>query len=260
MGFYQSKVIDYGYKEKVIVYDNKIVTGESIDTDTERQKYQDMDSAKKQISDQRRIRYYKKAVRNLIEIAMMNSDLNVAITLTFSKPITSYDMALAEWQLFLKRLRHLYTIPLKYICVWEFQKQRSASLGITNGGVFHFHCLMNIGFIEHRKLETIWNNGFVWIDKLSSDDRRRKAIQYTTKYCIKEIISRIENNEDTRGQKFFFTSNNLSKPSVTKIKESLDLEEIIFSQMENMISDGEYCLTNDDGIQVNKVRFIEYRK
>lgn len=46
MGFYQSKVIDYGYKEKVIVYDNKIVTGESIDTDTERQKYQDMDSAK----------------------------------------------------------------------------------------------------------------------------------------------------------------------------------------------------------------------
>lgn len=134
MGFYQSKVIDYGYKEKVIVYDNKIVTGESIDTDTERQKYQDMDSAKKQISDQRRIRYYKKAVRNLIKIAMMNSDLNVAITLTFSKPITSYDMALAEWQLFLKRLRHLYTIPLKYICVWEFQKQRSASLGITNGG------------------------------------------------------------------------------------------------------------------------------
>ena len=96
--------------------------------------------------------------------------------------------------------------------------------------------------------------------KLSSDDRRRKAIQYTTKYCIKEIISRIENNEDTRGQRFFFTSNNLSKPSVTKIKESLDLEEIIFSQMENMISDGEYCLTNDDGIQVNKVRFIEYRK
>lgn len=49
MGFYQSKVIDYGYKEKVIVYDNKIVTGESIDTDTERQKYQDMDSAKTNI-------------------------------------------------------------------------------------------------------------------------------------------------------------------------------------------------------------------
>lgn len=140
-----------------------------------------MDTAKQQLSDKRRVRYYKKAVSDLVEIAMMNNDLNTVITLTFKENVTSYDMALVEWQLFLKRLRHLYHFPLKYICVWEYQRKRGENLGIKNGGVFHFHCLMNIGFIEHKKLETIWNNGFVWIDKLSSDEQRRNAILYTTK-------------------------------------------------------------------------------
>lgn len=260
MGSYKTKIINYGYKEKVIVYDNPITIGENINTDIERQKYQDMDAEKQQLSDQRRIRYYKKAVKDLIEIAMMNDDLNVVLTLTFQNPITSYDMALVEWQLFLKRLRHLCSTPLKYICVWEYQKQRSNNLGITNGGVFHFHCLMNIGFIEHKKLETVWKNGFVWIDKLSSDSKRHNAILYTTKYCIKEIISRIENNEDIRGQRFFFTSNNLLKPTEKKITEALDLEELIFLQMENMIRDGEYYITNDNGFPVNKINYIEYKK
>lgn len=260
MGTYKTKIVNYGYKEKVIVYDNPIIIGESINTDIERQKYQDMDTDKQKLSDQRRIRYYKKAVRNLIEIAMMNDDLNVVITLTFEKPVTSYSIALAEWQLFLKRLRHLCDKPLKYICVWEYQKQRSENLGITNGGVFHFHCLMNIGFIEHKKLEKLWGNGYVWIDSLSTDAKRHNAILYTTKYCIKEIVSRIENKEDIRGQRFFFTSNNLLKPSVKKISEALDLEEIIFCQMENMICDGEYYITNDDGLPVNKINYIEYKK
>ena len=166
MDSYKTKIVNYGYKEKVIIYDNPITIGESINTDIERQKYQDMDSEKQKLSDQRRIRYYKKAVKELIEIAMMNDDLNVVITLTFAQNVTSYSIALAKWQSFLKRLRHLYNKPLKYICVWEYQKQRSENLGITNGGIFHFHCLMNIGFIEHQKLEKLWGNGFVWIDSL----------------------------------------------------------------------------------------------
>ncbi len=124
----------------------------------------------------------------------LDDDLNVVITLTFEKPVTSYSIALAEWQLFLKRLRHLCDKPLKYICVWEYQKQRSENLGITNGDVFHFHCLMNIGFIEHKKLEKLCGNGYVWIDSLSSDAKRHNAILYTTRMnndAINNVLRRL---------------------------------------------------------------------
>lgn len=46
MGTYKTKIVNYGYKEKVIVYNNPIIIGESINTDIERQKYQDMDTDK----------------------------------------------------------------------------------------------------------------------------------------------------------------------------------------------------------------------
>jgi hypothetical protein len=180
--------------------------------------------------------------------------------LTFREPITSYDIALTAWQQFLKRLRHLYENPLKYLCVWEYQKQRSVKLNIENGGIFHFHCLMNIGYIEHSKLEKIWGKGFVWIDHLSSEHKKQNAILYTTKYCVKEIVSRIENKEDIRGQRFFFTSNNLLKPKVFTMQESANLENLIIKNLENMISDGQYSMCNECGIPVNAISYIEYKK
>ena len=260
MKTYTTKVTDYGYKERVTIYEKEIIYDEPNDSTIYRQHYNDMTDEKKEESDKRRIRYYRKAVAELIEIALMNKDLNVAITLTFKEPITSYDYALAEWQLFLKRLRHVAKKPLKYICVWEYQQQRSKSLGIDKGGVFHFHCIMNIGFIEHSTLEKIWGKGYVWIDKLSSHDKRENAIRYTTKYCVKEIISRIENKEDTRGQRFYFTSNNLLKPTTTILENSLCLEDVIFEHLEDIIKDVSYDVKNELGITLNHIEFVEYKK
>lgn len=260
MGTYQTKKLDYGYKEKIIIYDAPIITGSKIQQGNKRQRYSEMDDAKQEFSNKRRIKYYKRAINELVEIAMMNEDLNVVITLTFAEAVQSYDTALAEWQLFLKRLRHLYNIPLKYICVWEYQKKRSKHLSISNGGIFHFHCLMNIGFIEHHQLEKIWGQGYVWIEKIPNFEQRKRAIRYTTKYCVKEIVSRLENNDDTRGQRFFFTSNNLKKPSISKLAEALDLKNIIFEELDNLICDGEYYVKNELGCVVNKVSYVEYKK
>ena len=260
MATYTTKVTDYGYKEKISVYNREITYDEPNNCSSYRERYSEMSSFKKEQSDERRLRYYKKAVVELIEIALMNDDLNVAITLTFKENICSYDYALAKWQLFLKRLRHKIHIPLKYICVWEYQKQRSINLGITNGGVFHFHCIMNIGFVEHHLLEQIWGNGYVWIEKLPTRSKRENAIRYTTKYCVKEVISRIENNEDVRGQRFFFTSNNLLKPTTYTLNEKIKLEDIIFEHMENIIRDGSYDIKNDSGTIINHVEYVEYQK
>lgn len=79
MNSYKSKIVNYGYKEKVIIYDNPITIGESINTDIERQKYQDMDSEKQKLSEQRRIRYYKKAIKEWIKIAMMNDYFSTTV-------------------------------------------------------------------------------------------------------------------------------------------------------------------------------------
>jgi len=213
-----------------------------------------MSDLKKQKSDERRIRYYKKKVMELKEIALMNDDLNAVITLTFRDSVKSYDCALAHWQLFLKRLRHLCKEPLKYICVWEYQKQRSKNEGIKEGGIFHFHALMNIGYFEHGKLEKLWGNGFVWIESLK-DFNRQSAIDYTLKYITKEVA---ENAKD-RGKRYIFTSNNLLKPVETLIFDSVAKEDVIFEHLENIIRDGEYRIKNADGKTINIVDFVEYK-
>lgn len=264
MGTYQTKRTDYRYKEKISVYKRTIEYKEdgenSADIPLSREKYENMDERKKKKSDERRIRYYRTKSYALTEIALMNPDLNIVITLTFRDSVTSYDRALGEWQLFLKRLRHSYDFPLKYICVWEFQRNRSQKEGIENGGVFHFHALMNIGFLEHKKLEKIWGNGFVWIEKIPDTARREASIRYVTKYITKEVTYRIEHGEDVRGQRFFFTSNNLNKPIETRIPGLVNLEDIIIEQLENMIKDGSYDIKDSNGKTLNHVDYVEYKK
>lgn len=256
MGFYRAKVINYGLKEKVLLYSKSVAYGDSCKISTsKRQKYQNMSNLEKQLADKRRTGYYNKKVAELKEIALMNTDLTMAVTLTFKDTVTSYDCALAKWQLFLKRLRHKYS-DLKYICVWEYQQQRSKKVGIEKGGVFHFHCLMNIGYIEHKTLEELWRYGYVWIEYLGNKNKRLKAIQYTMKYITKEI----KENVSERGKRYIFTSNNLLKPTIKLISDSIQTkEQIIFECLEDIIKDGEYDLHDCEGKVINHVNYIEYK-
>ena len=257
MGFYSTKITDYGYKQKVSIYEKPIAYGDdSAKPVSNRQKHSNMCSEKQQEADERRLRFYKRKVAELTDIALMNPDLDAVITLTFRESVTSYDHALAEWQCFLKRLRYYYKEhPLKYISIWEIQRKRSENENITDGGIFHFHCLMNTGYIEHAKLEKIWGNGFVWIDSLKSERQREKAVRYTLKYITKEI----EENAKTRGKRLIFTSNNLEKPSVSYLEEKLSKDDIIFENLEEMIRDGEYEIKNSRGT-INHVEYVEYKK
>ena len=252
MGIYYTKIEDFGYKEKVTVYDKPMHFSDEKKVDSrypeKRRKYMDLSDFEKEDSDDKRIKYYQKKVIDTIEIALMNQDLNMMVTLTFKDAVKSYNLALVAWQSFLKRLRHYVDKPLKYICVWEFQEQR--------GGVYHFHCLMNIGFIEQRQLQAIWGNGFVWIKYLGNESQQKRAVLYSMKYIVKNVADNIKE----RGKRYIFTSNNLNKPTVFKTEESLDLDEIVFLHMEDMVRDGSYdfpCF--DKEFPVHAV-FVEYRK
>lgn len=257
MPFYNTKITDYGYKEKVQKYSHEIkVDTVSTVESLSRRKYADMSDLMKEKSNQRRIRYYKNKVHDVTEMALMNTDLDSMITLTFRNPVTNYDTAINEWALFIKRLQYYYAkqgISLKYIATWEFQKKR--------GNVFHFHCLANTGYISHEKLEMLWGNGYVFISKVgNSIQDRRKAIGYTLKYCVKEVIEQIEKNPDSRKKRFIFTSNNLSKPSVIKTMSTETIEDVIFQHMENIISDGQYSITDGTGCKVGVIDYVEFSK
>lgn len=246
---YQTKLIDYGYKTKVVVYDRPVKIGTK--NTKNRTKYENMDENQKKEADKRRIKYYKKLSKDLIELAMMN-DFSVMATLTFAENLQDYDMAKTYWENFLHRLRkHLKKTgepPLKFICVWERQKR----------GAIHFHALFNIKKIEHKTFERLWGNGFVFISKVSSSQGKLSAIRYIVKYMTKGIEEQINIGIKSR-QRLFFASNNLDKPKVKKLEEAVNLDDVIFDHLEQMISTGEYDLADFKGEKINHAEYLEYK-
>lgn len=243
---YTSKIINYGYKKRVSVYAGEIETQKNTSSGIRKQ-YQSMTDKEKEISNQRRERYYKRVVHELIEIAAMN-EFKTMVTLTFKENVTNYEVALKEWNLFLRRLRRKVDSELKYICVWEYQQQR--------GNVFHFHCLLNLK-VEHAELERLWGNGFVWISAIKNKQDTLKEIKYMTKYLGKEIVSNQENSR--RRMRFFFTSNNLNKPTVQKVQEKINLDNIIFENLEKIISDGSYYIKDQNNNVINRCDYVEFK-
>lgn len=255
---YNVKKVDYGDTEKKFVYQIPVRTGVNTSAKV-RKNYKEFSDKKKEKSDERRIKYYKKKVHDVIDLAKMNKDLDTAITLTFRENITDYEVAVKDWELFLKRLRYYCKNDLKYICTWELQKKRSKKLGLGKGGVIHFHALVNTGFIEHSKLEKIWGKGYVWINKIGTDKKRVRAITYFTKYTVKEIVEQVKNG-NARGKRFVFTSNNLNKPTIATTMEETTIMEETYIHLENMICDGSYPIKDEQGRVINYVDYIEYKK
>ena len=255
---YNLKITSYGSKEKSTVHSHPIQTGINTSAET-RANYSTFDAEQKAISDEKRLNRYKRILSELREIAMMNTDLDSSVTLTFAENMTDYDMALKEFQLFIKRLRYyLYKDDLKYICTWEYQESRSRKYDIK-GKVYHFHFLTNTGFIAHNDLEKLWRNGFVWIDRIGTENKRLNAINYNIKYVTKEIIRQI--GQGCRGKRFVFTSNNLNRPTVTTVYDPcITIEDVIYENMENMIVDGNYKQKDENGNILNSVDYAIYKK
>lgn len=255
MARYNTKVTDYGYKEKIQIYSDSVVYDTTRTNNVQRTSYENMPDIAKEESDKRRINYYRHKLHTVTEIALMNMDFDSMITLTFKNPVTNYDIAIEEWKLFIKRLQYYcskQSIQLKYIGTCEKQQNR--------GNVLHFHFLTNTGYIKHETLEKLWHNGFVYITKIGkSEYDRRKAIGYTLKYCLKQIMEEIE-NKDSRGKRYIFTSNNLLKPTVTKTLSSETIEDIIFAHMEDILTDGQYYITDNMGRKIGNVAYVEYQK
>jgi hypothetical protein len=140
----------------------------------------------------------KRKLRRLIN---SNPQLDKFITFTFKKnEIETRDVQMAnkEFGTFMKRLNRYNKKrghgKVEYVCVVEYQQR----------GVVHYHVLSNIKYIRHEDLKDLWGHGNVDIKRIDKVDN---VGAYVVKYIQK-------GNHDIRlrGEKAFFTSQQLKKP------------------------------------------------
>ena len=259
---YNQRITQWNHKTTVQMYKNPIyvseptvqnplqVTGnENKKKNTKpRKKFKDMSDDEKEVSNHRRILYFKKRVNYLCDIAIHNN-LNIFCTLTFKEDVTEYEVAKKYWGLFLQRLKYKlktqYQVELKYIAVHELQKKRN---------VYHFHFMSNLPYIPQNELSQLWKYGFLHITKVPA-----YSIRYSFKYIVKDVISEQEHEVRDSSRKIY-TSRNLEKPNVIKHFSEETPEDVIFSHMEMADNDYMYEAIDQNGKQINNISVIELKK
>tara|TARA_B100002051_G_scaffold276628_1_gene326242 strand:+ start:14119 stop:14970 length:852 start_codon:yes stop_codon:yes gene_type:complete len=168
--------------------------------------------------------------------------LPVFVTLTFREDVRDIETANEIFTLFIKRLNFFVLkdkrAELKYVNVIEFQDK-------TRDGVIHYHTLFfNLPFVYKKKLEKIWDQGFVKIKKV---DKVKNLAGYMTKYMVKGF-------DDPRldGKKRYFPSRNLIKPTV--IRDELTAKAVLFQLPEKNL----HKVREFESVHVGKVKAMDF--
>lgn len=156
---------------------------------------------KKEKKEKKEIRYFDyindnllRAKHNLVDLIHSNIELNKFITLTFKENICELKKANKQFKNFVLRLRYNCG-DIKYISVPELQKR----------GAIHYHLLSDLDYIPHKKLSRIWNNGFVWINRI---EEINDIALYLSKYISKDLIA------NSYKCKKYFASENIKRPVI----------------------------------------------
>lgn len=170
------------------------------------------EQAKTQIEN--RSKTLQRARQHIRRLANANPQLDKFFTLTFKDNIKDIKTANTEFDKFIKRLNYYSTKnglkKVQYIAVVEFQKR----------GAVHYHLLCDLPFISAKTLESIWQNGFIKINKIDKVDN---IGAYITKYMSKD-------NHDIRliGKRCYFTSQGLNEP--IEITDSNEIAKLLKGQ------------------------------
>lgn len=120
----------------------------------------------------------------------------------FDKIAKNEVLAREYFRQFMKRMRRISNIDLRYIAIAEKQKK-------SGRNAWHFHVLFfNLPFYPHENMEAIWKAGFVFVTSKRTDIKSiQHLISYMSKYLSKDT-------DVGRSKKLFWTSRNLDKPTV----------------------------------------------
>jgi hypothetical protein len=180
----------------------------------------DEDNQVKETEDQIRQRTFRRAKNKLVDYINTNVFAwtnetgyifpSVFLTLTFVDNITDIEIANEEFTAFIRRLNYEITNSikayLKYVVVIEFQKR----------GAVHYHAIFfNLPFLEKKRIEAIWGNG--WIKIKAIDDVKDVGF-YVTKYMSKNF-----DDDRLKGHKCYFVSDGLIKPTVIYFEELINV-------------------------------------
>lgn len=144
------------------------------------------------------------------------------LTLTFADDKWT-DIRKCNYELnkFIKRLKYKYGYSIKYTAVPEIQEERFKKYGVE---VWHYHLVLyNVTEkVDVNELQSIWGNGFVKINVIKNCDN---VGAYISKYMTKG------HKDLLKGEKMYFNSRGLIKPTEIKESEIIDaLEKSLLNQ------------------------------
>lgn len=159
-----------------------------------------------------------------------NKDLSKFLTLTYGSENDNLKKAYKDFNLFIKRLKyHTGLKDIKFICVPEIQLKRERTYGV---GVWHFHVLANLPYINNDDLAVIWGHGHT---KIRQIDYVTNVGAYISKYLGKA-------NFDKRffRQKKFVRSLNLKSPVIVDNLEADNYLDFFMSKNLHLTYEAEF--------------------
>ena len=172
-----------------------------------------------------------RATTTICNLVNCNERLNKFLTLTFAENVKDLNKANLKFKLFVKRIKFKYPY-FQYVCVVEFQKR----------GAVHYHLVCNLEYVRKKKIEKIWGNGFVQLNRVKNvKDLGRYFVKNFVHYNLGQVFAthsdkkklskkdlvKIKNSEKEKiqlaGRKKFFCSRGLFRP--VEIKGLLDVIE-----------------------------------
>lgn len=270
------KIICKSMTEYFICPDDFLSYDYKVRTKYNRRKFDELTEEEQEESKARKEIYNKRKIFDIERLIDCNyNDKSTFLTLTFARNLEDLPEANKEFNLFIKRLKYyLKKIDeaneaneddentedvkddetdenteddeakekesLKYIAIWERQQR----------GAIHYHVILfNLPFVEAKKLEEIWGNGFIRINLIEENKKEkgkkqskkkqdkkasRTVSSYLTKYFTKDIDDRV------REKKAYFSSRNLERPKEQKQRLTADEINEILVDNEDILRQKEF--------------------
>lgn len=199
--------------------------------------------------------YAEKVKRRMDFLSVNNANMNcVLLTLTLNPE--KYDNLVEMWlsikkeqNRFMTRIKQILRDKgikdIKYLSIIECQKgtdifNKKGESVKTSWLNPHIHIVF-FGLkrlMDWRKIESIWNNGYIWINRAKDNKKIRKPIDYITKYITKTDTDRF--NIRNQAIQWFFNvrSFSYSKGLVFPLNYSVNNSEFLC----NVYCDSKYIL------------------
>ena len=163
---------------------------------------------------------YHRAKNNVKRILLTNlsgkKNTDIFFTLTYAQTMLDYSQAQKDFNRFRSRARkHGFDFP--YIVISENQIERGIKEG-NNGTIHHHGVFFGTGKIDIKKLSSIWNHGFIFLEYIKFDKPPIALALYMTKYLTKQ-------RDNQKHTKYYRTSYNLKRPIEYK-SNNLYIEDI----------------------------------